>query len=88
VVQADGWLVENVENAAQLRSICVASGCAGLRRPKVCGGAAQLQVAKSDVVQEFEALGNFVGDAPRDGQSLPVSLMLRAASRARAIGGS
>ena len=69
MVQADGRFVENVEDAAQFGSdlrgeadaLAFSTGERG-------GGAAELQVAESDVVQEFEAFGDFVGDASGDGQ--------------------
>jgi len=44
VVQADGWLVENVENAAQLRSNLRGEADALAFAARKCGGgAAQLQ---------------------------------------------
>src|ERR1039457_3637317 len=69
MVQADGRFVENVEDAAQLRSDlrCQAYALAFAARE---GGsrASEGQVAESNVVQKFEAFGDFVGDASGDGQ--------------------
>ena len=69
MVQADGRLVENVEDAAQLRSDLGGEADALAFSAGECGGgAAERQVAESDVVQEFEAFGDFVRDASGDGQ--------------------
>ena len=68
VVQSDGRFVENVENAAQLRSDLRGEADAlAFSTGKRGGGAAERQVAEPDVVEEFEALGDFVRDASGDG---------------------
>src|ERR1700688_3510383 len=69
MVQTNRRFVEHVQNAAQLRS--------NLRRERYAlpfsagergGGAAERQVAKSDIVEELQALGDFVKDPYGDGQ--------------------
>ena len=69
MVQADGRFVEDVEDTAQLRSDLRRQADALAFSTGECGGGtAKLEVAESDVVQEFEAFGDFVRDAAGDGQ--------------------
>src|ERR1019366_1356155 len=69
MVQADGRLVEYVEDAAQLGSDLSGETDALAFSAGECGGrAAERQVAEANVVQKFEAFGDFVGDASGDGQ--------------------
>ena len=63
MVESDRWFVEHIQNAAQFRSnlrrqpdaLPFAAGQRG-------GGAAERQVAKSDIVEELQALGDLVKD--------------------------
>src|ERR1035437_4400553 len=69
MMQADRRLVQDVEDAAQLRSDLRRQANALAFYAGECGGgAAKLQVAESDVVQEIEGFGDFVCDASGDGQ--------------------
>src|ERR1035437_5306045 len=69
MVQADRRLVQDVEDAAQLRSDLGGEANALAFSAGKCGrGAAELQVAESNIVEEFEAFGDFVCDASGDGQ--------------------
>ena len=69
MMQADRRLVQDVEDAAQLRSdLGGEANALAFSAGKCGGGAAELQVAESDVVEEFEAFGDFVRDASGDGQ--------------------
>src|ERR1035441_2681677 len=68
-MQADGRFVEDVENAAQLGSdLSREADALAFSTSQSGGGAAERQVAESDVVEEFEAFGDFVRDAAGDGQ--------------------
>ena len=68
VVEADGGLVENVEHAAEFRTDLggEANALAFAARQRG-GGTVERNVAESDVVQELQALGDFVDDAAGDG---------------------
>src|ERR1035437_3358049 len=69
MMQADRRLVQDVEDAAQLRSDLRREANALAFSAGKCGGrAAELQVAESNIVEEFEAFGDFVCDASGDGQ--------------------
>src|ERR1035441_11087830 len=69
MMQADRRLVQDVENAAQLRSDLGGEANALAFSAGKCGRrAAELQVAESNIVEEFEAFGDFVCDASGDGQ--------------------
>ena len=65
----DGRFIENVENAAQLGAdLCGQANALTFSTRECGGGTSERQIAESDVVQEFEALGDFVRDASGDGQ--------------------
>src|SRR5580692_12343373 len=68
MMQTDGRLIEHVEDAAQLRANlgCEADALA-FSAGKRCCRAADGKITESNVVQKFEALSNFVGDASGDG---------------------
>ena len=59
-VQADGWLVQHVEHAAQLRAdLRGQANALRLAAGKRGGGAIQAEVAEADGQQKIQARGNF-----------------------------
>ena len=71
MMQADGRLVEHVENAAQLRSDLGGQANALAFAARKCGrGAVERNVAESHRIQKLQALDDLVHDAAGD-ESLP-----------------
>jgi hypothetical protein len=64
LMEADGGLVENIENAAQLRSnLGGQPNALPFAARKRCGIAIEREVIQSDGAQEFEPLGNLAANA-------------------------
>ena len=59
-VESNGWFVENVEDALKVGSeLGSEADTLGFASGEGGGGAVNLEVAKADVIEEFEALGDF-----------------------------
>src|SRR5271157_16298 len=68
MVEANGGLVQNVQHTAEFRTdLGGEANALALPARQSGGGAVERNVAESDVVQELQALGNFVDDASGDG---------------------